>query len=118
MTGLCLVTQAYFDANEDEIRSLQSQAHPGANIQPVKAEGGLLRCRGIDPSQLTGADVYKLPEPLQEEGVADYRARIAVAAVGAFNAVVNGPKEIFFMPDEKGLFHCQAASGWPKQESV
>lgn len=117
MPRLCLVTQAYFDANEDEIRSLAAQAGVG-NFTPIVAEGGLVRCRGIDPSQLVGADVYELPEPLQEEGVADYRARIAVAAVGAFNAVVNGPREVFFMPDEKGLFHCQAANGWPKQESV
>lgn len=112
MTKLCLVTQAYFDANEEEIRSLAAQAGVG-NFTPIAAEGGLVRCRGIDPSQLVGADVYELPEPLQDEGVADYRARIAVAAVGAFNAVVNGPGEVFMLSDERNLKHCQAANGWP-----
>lgn len=117
MTKLCLVTQAYFDANEDEIRSLAAQAGVG-NFTPIAAEGGLVRCRGIDPSQLTGADVYQLDDFLEDETQADYRARIAVAAVGAFNAVVNGPKEIFLMQDEKGLFHCQAATGWPIQQEA
>ena len=117
MTRLCLVTQAYFDANEAEIRSLAAQAGVG-NFTPIVAEGGLVRCRGIDPSQLTGADVYQLSDFLEDETQADYRARIAVSAVGAFNAVVNGPREVFFMPDEKGLVHCQAANGWPSQEAI
>lgn len=117
MARLCLMTQAYFDANEETIRASASAAGIG-NFTPIIAEGGLLRCRGVDPSELTGADVYELPAPLQDEGQADYRARIAVEAVGAFNAVKNGPKEIFNLPDEKNLQHCQAANGWPAQEEL
>jgi len=61
------------------------------------------------------ADAYELPAPLQDEGVADYRARIAVAVVGAFNAVKNGPKEIFSIDDERNYAHCRALDNWPKE---
>jgi len=108
-----LLTQAYYDANTDLIQSLAHAAGIG-NFEPIP-EGALLMCRGIDPADLLAADVYHLPEPLTDEGQADYRARIATAAVGAFNAVKNGPKECFAMEDEQRVFDCRAATGWPKQ---
>lgn len=112
----CLVTQAYFDANEDLLRSLVSQAGFG-NYSPV-SEGALLHVPGVDPADLPAADIFTLPTPLQDEGQADYRARIAVEAVGAYNAVKNGPKEVFFMGNEQNLFDCRAATGWPQQVTI
>lgn len=117
MPKLSLITQAYYDANIETIQAAAA-ASGIVNFQPIAAEGGLLRCRGVGADDLPSANAYHLPLPLQDEGQADYRARIAVDAVGAFNAVKNGPKEIFHMDDERNLFDCKAASGWPAEEII
>ena len=113
MTNLCLVTPAYYAANEGAILAAAS-AGGVSNFSPVVGDGGLLLCRGVDPVALPAADVYDLPGPLEEEGQADYRARMATAAAGAFNQVKLGPKEVFLMRDEKLIHQCRKMNGWPQ----
>lgn len=110
---LCLVTQAYFDANEDLIRSIAAQAGV-VNFQPIVAEGGLLRCRGLDPSLLLPpATIHEITAPTDGESQGGYRFRAGTETVDGFNAVKDGSKEVFYMPDEASLFECHAMSGWP-----
>ena len=108
----CLVTQAYYDANKDLIHGLATAA--GVGTCNFMKEGVLVSCRGINPADLPAADIFTLPTQLPDEAQADYRSRIAAAAVGAYNAVKNGPKEVFFIEAEHNLFDCRAAGSWPQ----
>jgi len=115
----CLVTQAYFDANEELIRGLASQAGIG-NYQPTM-EGELVSCRGIDPVDLPSADVFTLPTPEIDEDSAAYEARISAGINGAYHAVINGPKEVFFLEDEQHIMSCRRSGksngNWPQPPS-
>ena len=113
MAKITMFTPAFLEDNIDDIRASAMAAGVG-NFQPITGEGGLMLCRGVDPADTPSADTYTLPKPLEDEGMANYRARVATAAVGAFNKVQKGPHEAFLIEDQALLHQCRKMNGWPQ----
>ena len=106
-----LFNTEYFVANEEAIREAAASGGVG-NFNPTTADGGLIICRGVDAASI-GADTYEIPKLLQDEGMADYRARIAVEAVDAFDRVKSRtPTEAMYFSDELLIHECRKMSGW------
>lgn len=109
-----LFNAEYFAANEEDIRTTASGGV--GNFNPTIADGGLVICRGVDAASI-GADTYELPTPLQNESMADYRARIEVETVAAFDSVKSRtPTEAMHFSDELLIHECRKMDGWPKPD--
>ena len=105
-----LFNAEYFADNEEAIRAAVSSEI--GNFAPTTADGGMIICRGVDAAVI-GADMHELPAPLQDEGMANYRARIEVETVAVF-AKVKGrsPTEAMHLSDELLIHECRKLSGW------